>query len=343
VSGVTAEAREPQGFRGPVGRRHPVAAFLAWRLLAGAGTLFVVSVLVFAATQILPGDAASAILGRQASGEQLAELRREMGLDRPLVERYGDWVGGLLSGDLGNSAAGYAAGAEIPIWSLIGERIANTSILAAIAFALAVPISLALGVLAAIRAGSLADQAITVTSLGFIALPEFVLGSILILIFFSWLRWLPPLAAFSPGESPLSEPKALVLPVLTLLGVTVGAAVRMVRAGMLEALNSDYVQMARLHGLPEGRVRVRYALRNALAPSVQVFAYLLQYLLGGIVVVEYLFAYPGLGKALVDAVAIRDTFEVQAIAVLFAAAFIAINILADLLVLFLVPRLRTAQ
>jgi peptide/nickel transport system permease protein len=154
---------------------------------------------------------------------------------------------------------------------------------------------------------------------------------------------LPPVSLVPPGESPLSDPQALVLPVLTLLGATLAGSTRMVRAGMVETLRSDYVQMARLNGFPERRVVSRYGLRNALAPAVQVFAQNIQYLVGGIIVVEYLFAYPGLGKELVDAVAIRDVREVQSIAILIAAFYILVNIVADLLVVLLVPRLRTGN
>jgi peptide/nickel transport system permease protein len=338
LSAETGGARRSRTRR----RLNPVAVYVARRALAGLLTLWVVSVLIFGATQVLPGDAASTILGREASGTQLAALRKEMGLQRPVVQRYADWVGGLLTGNLGYSAAGYASGSKISIWSLIRDRITNTFILAGLTFLVFVPLSLALGVLAAVRANGLRDHAISFGSLALIALPEFVLGSLLILVFFSWLGWLPPVADFPPGVSPLSDPQALVLPVLTLVGVSAGASIRMVRAGMLSSLRSEYVEMARLHGLRERKVRVQYALRNALAPSVQVFAQTLQYLLGGIVVVEYLFAYPGLGKALVDAVAIRDTLEVMTITMLFAFAFILINIVADLIVILLVPKLRTS-
>ena len=195
-----------------------------------------------------------------------------------------------------------------------------------------VPLSLLLGTLAAMRAGRTADHGISLTALGLQALPEFVVGSLLIVVFFTWLDLLPPVALIPPGESPLSHPKALVLPVLTLLAATLAGCTRMVRAGMVETLRSDYVQMARLNGLPERRVVSRYALRNALAPAIQVFAQNIQYLFGGIIIVEYLFAYPGLGKELVDAVAIRDVREVQSIAILIAAFYIFVNIVADLLV-----------
>jgi peptide/nickel transport system permease protein len=297
---------------------------------------------VFAGTEVLPGDAAGAVLGRTAAPEQLAELREQMGLDRPAVERYGDWLAGLLRGDLGNSAAGYAQGSERPIWNEISGEIGNSLILALVSALVLIPVSLALGVAAAVRAGRPADHAISAASLAVISLPEFIIGSLLILLFFSWLGVLSPVSLIPPGESPLSYPKELVLPILTLVGATLAASIRMVRAGMIEALRTDYVQMARLSGFRERTVVLRYALRNALAPSVQVFAQNIQYLVGGIIVVEYLFAYPGLGRELVEAVAIRDVREVQSVAVVIAAVYIALNIVADLLVVLLVPKLRTA-
>jgi peptide/nickel transport system permease protein len=311
------------------------------RVAAGILTLLVVSVLVFVGTEVLPGDAAGAILGRNATPENLAEVRELMGLDRPAAERYLDWLGGLLTGDLGNSAAGYAQGAELPIWNDISGKLRNSFTLAAITALIMIPLALALGVWAALRAGRLADHAISVTSLAIIALPEFVIGALLILLFFSWLDLLPPVSLIPPDASPLSRPTALVLPVLTLLGVTLAASIRMVRAGMIETLGREYVQMARLNGFRERKVVVRYALRNALGPSVQVFAQNIQYLIGGIIVTEYLFSFPGIGKELVDAVAIRDVREVQSLAILVAAFYVVLNILADLLVVVLVPRLRT--
>jgi peptide/nickel transport system permease protein len=322
-------------------RRRPLLRFVVRRLVAAAATLFVVSILIFAGTEVLPGDAASAVLGRTASPEQLAEMQELMGLDRPAHERYLDWLGGLLTGDLGNSAAGYAAGGESPIWDEIAPKIGNSFTLAAVTTLLMIPLALVLGVLAAVRAGRPLDHVISVSSLAIISLPEFIIGSLLILLFFSWLDVLPPVSLIAPGTSPLSEPDALVLPVLTLLGASLAASIRMVRAGMVETLSSEYVTMARLNGLRERAVITRYALRNALAPSVQVFAQNIQYLVGGIVVTEYLFNYPGLGKELVDAVAIRDVREVQSVALLIAAFYVLVNIVADVLVVLLVPRLRT--
>ena len=287
-------------------RRHPLAWFVIRRLAAGIATLFVVSVLVFAGTEVLPGDAAGAVLGKSATPRQVEELRHQMGLDRSAVSRYFEWLGGLLTGDLGNSAAGYAQGTQITIWSQIKDKIGNSLILALIVTAIMIPLSLVLGVLAAVRAGRATDHAVSISSLAIISLPEFIVGSLLILLLFSWLNLLPPVSLIPPGDSPLGHSKALVLPVLTLLGVTLAASIRMIRAGMIEALRSDYVQMARLNGFRERTVVWRYALRNGLAPSVQVFAQNIQYLIGGIIVTEYLFSYPGLGKELVDAVGIRD-------------------------------------
>jgi peptide/nickel transport system permease protein len=324
-------------------RRWPLAAFLVRRVAAALATLFIVSILIFAGTEVLPGDAAGAVLGRTATPEQLAEMQALMGLDRPPHERYLDWLGGILTGDLGNSAAGYAAGGETPIWDEISPKITNSFILAAITAFLMVPIALVLGVFSAVRAGRPLDHSISIGSLAIISLPEFIIGSLLILVFFSWLDVLPPISLIPPGTSPLAKPEALVLPMLTLLGASLAASIRMVRAGMIETLNSEYVTMARLNGLHESVVVRRYALRNALAPSVQVFAQNIQYLVGGIVVTEYLFNYPGLGKELVDAVAIRDVREVQSVALLVAAFYLFLNIVADFLVVLLVPKLRTQQ
>lgn len=322
-------------------RRRPLVRFLVRRIAAALATLLVASVLVFVGTEVLPGDAASAVLGRTATPEQLDEMQELMGLDRPAHERYLSWLGGLLTGDLGNSAAGYAAGGETPIWDEVAPKISNSFVLAGITALVMIPLALVLGVLAAVRAGRTLDHTVSVSSLAIISLPEFIIGSLLILVFFSWLDVLPPLSLVPPGESPLARPEALVLPVLTLLGASLAASIRMVRAGMVEALRSEFVTMARLNGFREGLVVRRYALRNALAPSVQVFAQNVQYLVGGIVVTEYLFNYPGLGKELVDAVAIRDVREVQSIAMLVAAFYLTLNIVADFLVVLLTPKLRT--
>jgi peptide/nickel transport system permease protein len=323
--------------------RRTLLWFLVIRVLTGLATLLVVSMLVFAATEVLPGDAASAVLGKSATPDQVAQLRKLMGLDKPAVQRYGEWLGGILTGNLGNSAAGFESGSKVPIWGQINDKLANSLILAAIVTVFMIPFSLALGVVAATRAGRPLDHTITSSSLAIVSLPEFVIGSLLIIAFFTWLNLLPPVSLLAPGESPLGHPRLLVLPALTLLGATLAGSTRMVRAGMIETMRSDFVRMAELNGLPRRRVVSRYALRNALAPAIQVFGQNIQYLVGGIIVVEYLFSYPGLGKELVDAVAIRDVREVQTIAILIAAFCIFVNIVTDFLVVLLVPKLRTGN
>src|SRR5579871_5485325 len=202
-----------------------------------------------------------------------------------------------------------------------------------------IPLSLFLGVLAAVNAGRPADHVISLATLTGIALPEFVIGSLLVGVFFVGLNWLPPVALVPPGANPLDDPKQLVLPVMTLLLASLASGVRMVRAGMIEVLRTEYVQTARLNGLPERRVLYRYAMRNALAPSIQVLAQNLQWLIGGIIT-ESVFAYPGVGTTLVTAVGNRDVTVVRDIALLIAVAYILINLVADLLVMLLVPKLR---
>lgn len=330
---ATSALAHPRVFAG-----HPYVAFVVRRVGAGLLILLVVSMLIFAGLQVLPGDAASAILGRNATPSALAELRHEMHLDRPLVERYVDWLVGILHGDLGDSAT-----AHQPVWTLISDRVANSAVLALITVALLIPLSLFLGVLAATRAGKALDHVISTASLAVIALPEFVTGTLLALIVAVKLRWAPPVSLILPGQTPLDQPNVLILPVATLLAASLAQTIRMVRAGMIEALRSDYVQMARLNGFDERRVVLRYALRNALAPTVQVIALDVQWLIGGIIVTEYVFGYPGLGQGLAQAVSARDIPLVQSVALLLAAVFIAVNIVADLLVVFLIPKLRTAQ
>ena len=322
--------------------RHPVAMFLLRRGAAGLGTLLVASVLIFLATNALPGDVAQVVLGKYATPQTTAHLRKQLNLDKPLIVRYGDWVGGAIHGDLGQSAVELANGMpKAPVTGIIGAPLRNSVILAVGAMLLLIPLALLVGTAAAVRAGRPSDYAVSYGSLVVGSLPEFVVGTFLIAVFFSWLNVLPPVALVAPGTSPLANVKALVLPVLTLLSVSLAFSARQVRAGVIEVLGHDYVTMARLGGLPERKVLRRYVLRNALAPSVQIFAQSLQYLFGGIIIVEALFSYPGIGRLLVESVNERDVTLVSGITLILAAAYIAINIAADLLVVFLVPRLRT--
>jgi peptide/nickel transport system permease protein len=322
--------------------RHPISVFLLKRILAGIATLFVASFLVFLATNALPGNVAETVLGKNANPRTVAHLEAALGLDRPLLSQYFSWLGGVLHGDLGNSAVAVARGnSAASINSIIGTPLLNSFILGALASLILVPLSLLIGVYTGVRAGKRADHVVSTITLRLGSLPEFVLGTFLVVIFFTQLDLLPPVA-LAAGQSPLAEPAALILPIATLLGVSLAFASRQVRAGMIETVRQDFVTSARLNGLPEGRVMRRYALRNALAPSVQTFAQAIQYLVGGIIIVEAVFAYPGIGQLLVNAVSTRDATEVQAIALVLAAIYIVINILADLLVVLLVPKLRTS-
>lgn len=325
----------------PAGTRHPLVRLTVRRVVEGVVTLFVLSALVFLATSVLPGDAATAVLGRQATGPALAAMRHAMGLDRSAVVQYGDWLLGLLHGDLGNTAAGYATGGQISVWSQIGDKLGNSLALAGTVLLPVLVLSVLLGVYTAVRAGRWPDHLLSTVTLVPAALPEFVLGAVLLAVFFTWLDVLPPVSVIAPGTGPFAAPEILVLPVLTLVGVTVGPAARMIRAGMLEALDADTVAVARLNGLPESRVVRRYALRNALAPAIQVFALIAQYLVGGLLIVENLFGYPGIGKELVDAVTIHDNLEVQSVTMLLATFYVAVTVVADLLVILVVPKLRT--
>jgi peptide/nickel transport system permease protein len=322
---------------------HPVAAFVVRRVAAGLATLLVVSFIIFVATNALPGNVAQVVLGKNATPTALRQLEHQLGLDHSILSRYWTWLTGLFHGNLGQSAVQLAQGApSAPVTATIGTPLRNSFELALVTSILLIPLSLLLGTLAALRAGRTSDYAISYTSLIMGSLPEFVLGTFLILIFFSWLNLFPPVSLIPVGSSPLQHPKEIALPILTLLGVSLAFCARQVRAGVLEALRQDYVTMARLGGVKERRVLWKFALRNALAPSVQTFAQAIMYLLGGIIVVETLFAYPGIGNLLVQEVQTRDVTEVQAIAMVLAAIYIAINILADLVVVLIVPRLRTS-
>jgi peptide/nickel transport system permease protein len=306
-------------------------------------TLVVVSMLIFFTLNVLPGDVASRILGRTATPEALAGLRAKLGLDRSVWAQYFDWITGILHGDLGRPATAVAQGnSNVTVWSAISDPLGNSGYLAGIAVVLLIPLGLALGAWAAVRAGKASDHIISVTSLAFGAMPEFLTGTLLVVVFFSWLDVLPPIVSIAPGESPLAHPDALVLPVATLLAVSLAYTIRMVRAGTVEALQQDYVAMARLNGVRERRVIWRYALRNALAPSIQAIAQTITYLAGGIIITEAVFNYPGVGRALIQAVDARDTATVAGITLILATFYVVINIVADFIVVLLVPKLRTS-
>lgn len=316
-------------------RIHPLVRFVLRRLAIGVVLLAFVSVLVFAATQVLPGDAASAILGRSATPAQKEIYRKQLGLDKPFVVQYWNWVSHVIRGDLGTSVA-----SQTSVTAFISARVGNSLVLALAALVVLLPVSLVLGIWSGIRRDRADDHAISIVSLGLIALPEFVTATLLVAFIAVTLGLLPPTSILESGGA-LSNPRLLVLPVLTLCLAASPYVIRMVRSGVSEAMRADYVEMARLSGIPEPRVVLHHALRNSLAPTVQVFALTIQYLIGGIVIVETVFAYPGLGQGLVQAVVARDIPTVQGVAMLLAAIYIVINIAADVIVVLLIPKLRT--
>ena len=300
--------------------------------------LFAVSVIVFFGTEALPGDAAEAALGQTATPELLAQYRKDFGLDRPVLERYLDWAGGMLQGDLGRSLP-----SGDPVSSVISDRIANTAILSLIVLLLLVPLSMLLGTLSAMRRDSAFDHVVTTSTLSIIALPEFVVGAFLIVIFATWTGLLPPVSLVDPSLGLLAQPSVLILPVLTLLAAILGQTTRMVRACMIDVLGSDYVEMSRLKGVPESKVLLRHALPNAMGPTIQVLVLNVAWLAGGVVIAEKVFEFPGLGLALANAVSARDIATVQAIVMLITATYLFVTLLADLLEVRLDPRLARAR
>ncbi len=317
-------------------RHGGIAAFIIRRLLLGVLVLFLVSVLVFVATQAL-GDPARAILGRDATPARLAALRTTLNLDQSVVGQYLSWVGGLLHGDLGNSLA-----AQEPVSKLLGSRLVNSSVLVLCAAVISIPLSIAIGSWAALRREKAFDTVSSNLMLVLASLPEFVVAVLLVILFATTvLHVLPAVTTIAPGERPWQVPTGLVLPVATLVIVVAPYVARIMRASMVEVLESDYVEMARLKGLPERTVLVRHALPNAIGPVFQVIAINLAYLAGGVVVVEYVFNYSGIGSALQDAVVNHDLPVVQALAMLIAGVYVVLNLLADVATILVTPRLRT--
>jgi peptide/nickel transport system permease protein len=293
---------------------------------------------VFLATATLPGDAAQAVLGQTATPQLLNEYRHDWGLDKPLLTRYGDWLSGLVRGNLGTSLP-----SGDPVTSVLSDKIRNTFALALLTLLVLVPLSVVLGVLSAVRRDGVFDQAVAGTTLAMIATPEFVVGTLLAVVVAVWLGWLPPVSLVDSSIPITSQLKLLVLPMLALLAAAVAQTVRMVRATMIDVLRSDYIQMAILKGVPKRRILFHHALPNALGPTLQIIAFNIGWLVGGVVVVEAVFQYPGLGLTFRDAVATRDLQTVEAIALLVTAVYVIFNLLADIAVILLNPRLRKAS
>jgi len=300
--------------------------------------MFAASLIIFGATQALPGDAARSILGRAAQPESLAALRHQLGLDKPVWQQYWEWISGVFTGDLGSSLANGLA-----VTDVLGERLLYSSFLMLIAAAISIPFGIVLGAVSARKRDSAFDQTAGVATLGLAALPEFVVGITLAVLFSTTVfHILPSVVVTEEGVGPWHYPKEFVLPVLTLVIAVVPYTSRIMRASTVEILESDFVEMARLKGLSERRVLWRHAVPNALAPTFQVTALNLAYLAGGIVVVETVFNYPGIGSLLVESVRARDMPTVQAIALLITGLYVVLNLLADLATILVSPRLRTS-
>ena len=337
---LTPEAAlEPPGSSSPRSPRTATALWILRRALLSLFVLFGVSVLVFFATQALPADPAVQILGQTATPEQLTELRKQLGLDQPLLDQYATWLGNVLTGSLGQSLTSPQSVSSL----LVDRGLASLALVGASAL-IAIPLAVLLGSLGAMRRDRAVDHATQGIFLVLTALPEFVIGlGLLILLGTTVFTVLPPVALIPSGGAAFTHPRELALPVITLVLAVVPYLTRLQRAAMIDVLESDFVQMARLKGLPERTVVRRHAVRNSLVPVVQGSALTLIYLTGGIVAIEYLFAYPGLGSALTTAVAGRDLPVVQAIVLLLASVYVIVNLVADLLTVLLVPRLRTRR
>lgn len=305
------------------------------RLGLGVVTLLVISVLIFFAVEMLPGDIAQAVLGQAATPETLANLREKLGLDQPAIVRYFKWLGSALLGDFGESLV---TGERVS--TSISTRFANTLFLATYAAIIAVPISIILGVIVALFRNTLLDRLANVATLTSISSPEFFLGYILILYFAVKTNYFPALANLSGDMSFIEVLHRTFLPALTLVLVVTAHMMRMTRAAIINLLASPYIEMANLKGVPPWRVIVRHALPNAWAPIINVVALNLAYLITGVVLVEVVFVYPGIGQLLVDAVAKRDFPIVQACCLIFAATFILLNLAADVGSILTNPRLR---
>ncbi len=322
----------------PKPRQHrQLLAYTVRRLFAGAALLLVLSSLIFLGTALLPGDAASALLGRSATPAALAKLREELGLDQPLVTRYVTWLWAFLRGDLGTSLMNGRAVSES-----IAARLGNTLFLAGFAAIIVVPLSVFLGLVSVRYRGSIIDRAITVLTRGLVALPEFFVGYLLIYVLSISLGWFASSSTVFPSMSFSDRLVATVLPCLTLVIAVAGHVATMVRASVLDVLSRPFIEMAALKGVPHGAIVWRHALPNALSPIINVVLINLAYLVAGVVVVEVVFVYPGMGQLMVDSVVNRDIPVVQASALLFAAIYVGLNLCADVLAVLANPRLRFA-
>lgn len=315
----------------------PIVRLIAGRILLSLLTLLIVSLIVFAVLEILPGAVATRILGRDATPEALELLRLKLGLNDPAPLRYLHWLGGLLSGDLGQSLV-----SSRPVDEILAPRIYNTVLLSAYAFLLYLPLTLLPALVQAIRRDRPVDHGLSVLTLVLLSMPDFLLATILLFTFVVLVPILPAISLVDHSSSALDYLRAMTLPAVTLAVVMAVYAVRMLRDNLIEVLDSDYVRMAELKGLSPRRVLLRHALPNALVPTLNVTALNLAYLVGGVVVVEKVFSYPGFGSLLVDSLQLRDLPVIETTVMIAALVYVAANLIADVAAILLNPRLRTA-
>ena len=309
--------------------------FLSRRLTFMALTLLIVSMVIFAVTELLPGDVAVMILGSEATDETLQVLRTQLGLDQPAPQRYWNWLTGAAQGDFGESLR-----MRTEVGPLVLERLKNSMALAGLALIIGVPVAMGLGIIAGLRKDRPADKAITTITLLGISVPEFVIGSVLIILFASVWPILPATSLIDPKANPLENTRFLILPALTLVFVTLAHLARMTRASVIRVMRTDYVRTAMLKGVPRSQVILKHVLPNALLPSITIIAINVGWMIGGLIVVETVFGYPGLGQLMVFAVTNRDVPLVQAVALLVATIYAVANLGADMLYAALNPRIR---
>ncbi len=312
-----------------------ILALVARRILIGFAILLLVSILVFVGTEILPGDVAQAILGQGATPELLANIRLRLGLDQPPHIRYFNWLKNLLTGNLGTSLASGASIAE-----LLQERVRNTALLAGVTAMIAVPVSIVLGLACALKPNGALDRVISGVSLALISIPDYLLALVLVMIFAVELGWLPAIANLRSDADIAAITRALVLPVTVLVFTVLAHMVRMTRTSVINILTTPAIEMALLKGVARWRLLFVHALPNALAPIANVIALNLAYLISGVVVIETLFNFTGLGRLMVEAVTTRDIPIVQICAMIFCSIYVVLNLLADIIAILANPRLR---
>ena len=308
---------------------------LIGRIFLSLLTLLIVSIVIFAIIEVLPGDVASRILGRDATPEAIAIMRAKLHLSDPAVVRYIHWLGGILQGDFGNALT-----SSRPIANILAPRIFNTLLLSVYAFLIYIPLALIPALIQAAQRDRQVDHAISVVNLVFLSIPDFLLGTLLLIGFSVMIPLLPAISQVDDGSSAVRYLRAMTLPAVTLAIAMAIAAVRMLRDNLIEVLDSEYVRMAELKGLPPRAVLLRHALPNALVPTLNVTAINLGYLVGGVVIVEKVFSFPGFGSLLVDSLQLRDVPLIEATVLIAAAVYVGANLLADIGAILLNPRLR---